>query len=110
MMLRIFQFIDSYRFIAVLIQGVFTSTPSLETRLVEVIDLVLTSALASQIQDLSSFYDLLEVIDHAVYESDICFFIRYQNYIKITQHCSEKSATFMGSKIVFFFLLHQKST
>jgi hypothetical protein len=32
-----------------------------------------------------------------------------QEYTKITPHCSEKSATFMGSKIVFFFL-QQKGT
>jgi hypothetical protein len=38
--------------------------------------LVLTSALASQIKRDCTSYDFLGVVDHADYESDICFFIR----------------------------------
>ncbi len=103
--------------------------------------MVLTSALASQIKRDGTSYDFLGVVDHADYESDICFssdlravlgdvqgatFWVYEipydigydscrsqrelpEYIKITSHCPEKSATFMGSKIVCFFL-HQKGT
>jgi hypothetical protein len=40
---------------------------------VEVIDLVLTSALASQIKRDGTSYDLLGVVDHADYESDVSF-------------------------------------
>ncbi len=81
--------------------------------------MVLTSALASQIKRDGTSYDFLGVVDHADYESDIflvlvdrCGSCRSQpelsEYTKITPHCSEKIATFMGSKIVFF--LHQKGT
>jgi Leucine-rich repeat (LRR) protein len=52
---------------------VFTSTPSLKKRCSY---LVLTSALASQIKRDGTSYDLLGVVDHADYESDIFFFIR----------------------------------
>ncbi len=38
--------------------------------------MVLTSALASQIKRDGTSYDLLGLLDHADYESDICFFIR----------------------------------
>jgi len=38
--------------------------------------LVVTSALASQIKRDGTSYDFLGVVDHADYESDICFFIR----------------------------------
>jgi hypothetical protein len=48
----------------------------LEKEDVEVIDLVLTSALASQIKRDDTLYDFLGVEDHADYESGIYSFIR----------------------------------
>jgi hypothetical protein len=48
----------------------------LEKKDVEVVDLVLTSALASQIKRDGTSYDLLGVVDHADYESNISFLIR----------------------------------
>ncbi len=67
----------------------------------EVIDLVLTSALASQFKWDGTLYDFLGVLDHADYESDICFLIRPSG----GPHCH-----FYGVKIRVFFLLYHKGT
>jgi hypothetical protein len=43
---------------------------------VEVLDLVVTSALAKKCRNIRFLYDFLEFLDHADYESEIIFLIR----------------------------------
>ncbi len=119
----------------ILSTALFTSTLSLKQN-VEVIDLVVTSALARKLQNL--FYLAIWVLDYADYESDIGYFIRTQGgpgRCTWVPHCGYmryygtqgmilvdldesyyfftllvKKCHFYGVKIRVFFLLHQIGT